>query len=90
MGRIVDTPDGARIGCYLGALIFGAGGLISLRVAIIAMRAQTIVLGRGTKVIEAAQDPVAFDQALHQQWLAVAFLLGTAATFLYFAKKLES
>ena len=90
MNRFVDSPDGARMGCFFGAFVFGILGLISLRVAITAMRAQTIVFGRDTKVIEAAQDPAAFDQALHQQWLGVAFLLSITALFLYFAKKLES
>ena len=88
--RAVDTPESARIGCYFGALLFGAGGLRGLLVTITAMRAHTITVGREAKVIEAAQDPVAFDQALQQQWFGVVFLLGIAAAFLYLAKKLES
>jgi hypothetical protein len=90
MNRVVDSPSGARIGCLFGALVFGVGGLLNLRVAITAMKTHAIVFGRDSKMIEAAQDPAAFDQALHQQWLSVAFLLGISVIFLYFTKKLES
>ncbi|MGC4043385.1 MAG: hypothetical protein QM758_06240 [Armatimonas sp.] len=41
-------------------------------------------------MIEAAQDPAAFAQALQQQWFLVIALLSVTATFLYFARKLES
>jgi uncharacterized membrane protein len=78
------------MGCFFGALVFGVGGLLNFRVAITAMKTHEIVFGRDSKLIEAAQDPAAFDQALHQQWFTVSFLLGISATFLYFAKKLES
>jgi ribosomal protein L25 (general stress protein Ctc) len=90
MNRVVDSPSGARIGCFFGALVFGIGGLLNLRVAITAMKTHAIVFGRDSKLIEVAQDPTAFDQALHQQWFSIAFLLDISATFLYFAKKLES
>ena len=79
MNRVVDSPGGVRIGCLFGALVFGVGGLMNLRVVIIAMRAQAI---------EAALDPAAFDRALHQQWFVVFFLLGASTAFLYFARKL--
>jgi hypothetical protein len=78
------------MGCFFGALVFGAGGLLNLRVAITAMKTHEIVFGRESKVIEAAQDPATFDQALQQQWFTVIFLLGISTLFVYFAKKLEN
>ncbi|MGC4043386.1 MAG: hypothetical protein QM758_06245 [Armatimonas sp.] len=39
MNGFVDTPAGARMGCFFGAFVFGVGGLMTLRTTITAMRA---------------------------------------------------